>query len=338
MEATGEAALIAAGSAALVGAVGAVVVGVVARRSLTRAALIAPLAVVLSVAAGVLVSVQAMFISADDARLLLWMLLASVPVALAFGVLLAQRLHALDAAAARAQAERERDAEVEARRREMVAWVSHDLRTPLAGLRAMAEALEDGVATDPVRYYRQISGEVDRLSSRVDDLAALSRLQSSSLRLCLERVTISDLVSDTLASTDAVAAARGIHVVGEADPALAAVVDPREVERALMNLVINAIRHTPDDGTVHVFARQDGSDAVIGVDDACGGLTDTDLMRVFEAGWRGTDARTPGAGEGAGLGLAIVRGVAEAHGGLATVTNTGPGCRFEVRLPLVGAA
>jgi signal transduction histidine kinase len=338
MQATGEAALIAAGTAALVGAAGALVVAVVARRSVSWAALIAPLAVVFSVAAGVLISVQAMFISATDARLLLWMLLAAVPVALAFGVLLAYRLHVLDQASARAQAERERDAEVERKRREMVAWVSHDLRTPLAGLRAMAEALEDGIATDPDRYYRQINEEVDRLSTMVDDLAALSRLQSGSLRLSLEQVNLGDLLSDTLASTDPVAAARGIELVGEVEGAVAARVDPREVERALMNLVMNAIRHTPDDGTVHVFVRLDGADALIGVEDGCGGLTSDELARAFEAGWRGSDARTPGVGEGAGLGLAIVRGVAEAHGGHANVVNIDHGCRFLVRLPLEPAA
>lgn len=338
MQATGEAALIAAGTAALVGAVGALVVGAVARRSVSRAALIAPLAVVFSVAAGVLISVQAMFISATDARLLLWMLLASVPVALGFGVLLARRLHVLDLANARAQADRQRDAEVEAKRREMVAWVSHDLRTPLAGLRAMAEALEDGVAPDPPRYYKQMNEEVDRLSTMVDDLAALSRLQSTSLRLSLEQVNLSDLLSDTLASTDPVAAARGIELVGNVDASLAALVDPREVERALLNLLMNAIRHTPDDGTVHVFARREGTDALIGVEDACGGLTSDELDRAFEAGWRGTDARTPVRGEGAGLGLAIVRGVAEAHGGVASVVNIQDGCRFVVRIPLQSAA
>jgi signal transduction histidine kinase len=308
------------------------------RRSPAGAALVAPVAVVLSLAAGVLVSVQAMFISTDDARLLLWMLLAAVPVALVFGVLLARRVHAADAAAARAEAERERDAEVEAKRREMVAWVSHDLRTPLAGLRAMTEALEDGIVADPTTYYSRMNAEVDRLSTMVDDLAALSRLQSSTLRLSLARVDVADLLSDTLASVDAVAASRGIRIVGEAKGPVAADVDPRELSRALTNLVVNAIRHTPADGTVHVVARREDSVAVVEVADACGGIALDDIARVFEPGWRGTQARTPGSGEGAGLGLAIVRGVAEAHGGQVTVANTDHGCRFELRLPLAAAA
>jgi signal transduction histidine kinase len=333
---TGEAVAIAAGAAAIVGAVGAVGVTVLVRRSPALAALVSPLAIVLSLAAGVLVSVQAMFISPQDARLLLWMLLASAPIALVFGVLLARQLHHAESIAAKAAADRERDAQVEAQRREMVAWVSHDLRTPLAGLRAMTEALDDGVAADPPTYFRRMTGEIDRMSTMVDDLAALSRLQSSTLRLSLERVDVADLLSDTLASVDAVAASRGVHVIGEAGSPVAATVDPRELSRAMTNLIVNAIRHTPADGTVHVMARQDAADAVLEVSDGCGGIAPDDLNRVFDAGWRGTSARTPGETEspGLGLGLAIVRGVAEAHGGHVTVTNTDHGCRFQLRLPI----
>jgi signal transduction histidine kinase len=172
----------------------------------------------------------------------------------------------------------------------------------------------------------------------VDDLVALSRLQSSVLRLSLERVDVTDLLSDTLAGVDAVAAARGVRVVGNADAAVPATVDPRELGRALTNLVVNAIRHTPVDGTVHVLARTDGDEAVVEVLDACGGIAPADLPRVFEAGWRGASARTPIEGDGAGLGLAIVRGVAEAHGGRVSVSNAGSGCRFQLRIPLVPAA
>jgi signal transduction histidine kinase len=197
----------------------------------------------------------------------------------------------------------------------------------------MTEALEDGLVAEPAEYYSRIRSEVDRLSAMVDDLAALSRLQSASLRLAIEQVSISDLLSDTLAAADAVAAARGVNLVGDVDGPVTADVDPREVGRALMNLVVNAIRHTPADGTVHVHAAMEDASAVVSVSDACGGIAARDLSRVFEPGWRGASARTPGAGEGAGLGLAIVRGVVEAHGGNVAVSNTGDGCRFLVRLP-----
>jgi signal transduction histidine kinase len=331
---TSEAVLLAAGSACAVGLVGALGVTVLLRRSRAAATLVAPLAVVLSLAAGVVVSVRAMFISTDDARLLLWMLAAAMVVALLFGVLIARRVHIEEVAAERARADRERDIEVEATRREMVAWVSHDLRTPLAGMRAMTEALEDGLVDNPEMYYRRLNTEVDRLSRMIDDLAALSRLHSSALKLSLARVDVSDLVSDTLASLDAVAASRGVRVTGESSGPVAAEVDPRELSRALTNLVVNAVRHTPADGTVHVAARREDTEAVVEVVDGCGGIAPADLLRVFDAGWRGTDARTPRADEGAGLGLAIVRGVAEAHGGRVTVSNTDRGCRFQMRLPL----
>jgi signal transduction histidine kinase len=331
---TTEAVLLASASAAVVGAVGAFAVSLVARRSLRVAAALAPLVVALSVVAGVLVSVQAMFLTRDDAVLVLWMLLAALPVALTFGLLLARRMHAADIAAADLRAARRRDLEVEASRREMVAWVSHDLRSPLAGMRAMTEALEDGVADDPARYHRQLRADVDRLAGMVDDLASLSRLQSATLGLSMERVSLADLLSDTVAATDPVARTRGVRVDGASSGAVPAVVDPRELGRALTNLVLNAVRHTPADGTVHVEARQEGEAAVIRVRDACGGIAADDLARVFEPGWRGDTARTPGAGEGAGLGLAIVRGVAEAHGGSVHVANVGAGCCFELRLPL----
>jgi signal transduction histidine kinase len=335
---TQEAVLIAAGSAAAVGVVGVAAVTLVSRRSVRLAAAILPLCVVLSLAAGLLVSVQAMFLTEDDAVLILWMLLAAVPVALVSGWLMARRMHAAEQEIATAVAERRRDLEVEATRREMVAWVSHDLRSPLAAMRAMTEALEDGVAEDPARYYRQLGAEVDRLAAMVDDLAALSRLQSATLGLTMEQVSLADLLSDTVAATDAVARTRGVRLAGTADGQVPAEVDPREISRALTNLVVNAVRHTPADGTVHVQALREGDDAVIRVRDGCGGLSDDDLARVFEAGWRGTAARTPGIGEGAGLGLAIVRGVAEAHGGSVSVENLGDGCCFELRVPVLTPA
>ncbi|MEZ5114794.1 MAG: HAMP domain-containing sensor histidine kinase [Candidatus Nanopelagicales bacterium] len=325
--------LLSAGTAAAVGALGALGVAVLARRSVAAAAIASPVVVVASVAAGVLASSRAMFLSPTDTTLVLLVLGAAVPVALLFGVLVARRVAALTRTVAEEQAARERDREVEESRREMVAWASHDLRTPLAGLRAMAEALEDGVADDPARYHAQMRAEVDRMSGMVDDLLALSRLQAGTLRLALDTVSLADLVSDTLASTQPLAQSRGVVLTGSADGPVAVTADSRELSRALANLVVNAVRHTPADGSVVVSARTEDDAAVVSVRDACGGISAADLERLFEAGWRGTDARTPGAGEGAGLGLAIVRGVVEAHGGRVDVRNEGPGCCFEVRLP-----
>ncbi len=120
---------------------------------------------------------------------------------------------------------------------------------------------------------------------------------------------------------------------GSADGPVPAIVDAKENSRALTNLVADAIRHTPPDGSVVVEARTEPGAAVISVADECGGIDPEHLSRLFEPGWRGTDARTPMHGEGAGLGLAIVQGITLAHGGSVDVRNEGPGCRFDIRIP-----
>jgi len=242
----------------------------------------------------------------------------------------------LTATAGKLHESRERERRVERSRRQLVAWVSHDLRTPLAGLRAMAEALEDGIATDPDRYHRQIRAEVTRLSAMVEDLFELSRIESGTLTLSLDSIEAGDLVSDTVASMEALARARGVRLAGQADSALLIQADARELSRALSNLVTNAIRHTPQDGHVQVTATAEGHGVLMTVTDGCGGIPEADLALVFDTAWRGTRARTPEADGGAGLGLAIVRGIVEAHQGRVSVVNTGDGCRFEVRLPAPG--
>ena len=240
----------------------------------------------------------------------------------------------LSATANRLAESRERERALEQSRRELVAWVSHDLRTPLAGLRAMAEALEDGVASDPLRYHMQMRLAVDRLAGMVDDLFEMSRIHAGALRLSLSRVPLSDLVDEAVVGADALARARGVALSAEVHTLLAVRVDPRELSRALTNLVANAIRHTPSDGAVRVEAGERDGHAVLAVTDACGGIPADDLERVFDVAWRGTAARTPEPLAGAGLGLAIVRGIVEAHSGEVNVQNVSGGCRFEVRLPV----
>jgi signal transduction histidine kinase len=125
-----------------------------------------------------------------------------------------------------------------------------------------------------------------------------------------------------------------------ADASIAPVVlgsDP-ELARVVRNLVSNAIRHTPPDGTVAIQLGVDGADAVLAVDDGCGGIPDGELGRVFDVAFRGSAARTPSPSSeeqvGGGLGLAIAKGLVEAHRGRIDAHNHGPGCRFEVRIPL----
>jgi signal transduction histidine kinase len=232
---------------------------------------------------------------------------------------------------------RSRERALEASRRELVAWVSHDLRTPLAGLRAMAEALEDQVVVDPrtvSQYHSQIRREVDRLSAMIDDLFELSRIHAGALRLSRRMVGLEDLVAEVVASAEPVARHKGVRLSGAAVRGMPVFVDTAEMGRALRNLVTNAIRHTPSDGGVEVLAEIQSGIACVSVSDACGGIPPDDLPRVFDVAFRGESARTPGPQEGAGLGLSIARGIVEAHSGQIAVRNAGPGCQFIIRLPL----
>ncbi|MER5644806.1 HAMP domain-containing sensor histidine kinase [Streptosporangium sp. NPDC002524] len=244
----------------------------------------------------------------------------------------------LDQAYRRLRLGHERERALESARRELVAWVSHDLRTPLAGMRAMAEALEDGVVADPEtvgRYHRQIRLEVDRLSGMVDDLFELSRIHAGTLRLSRGPIGLGDLVADALAGAEELARGKGVRLAGEVDPVVPVQADAAHLSRALRNLVVNAIRHTPGDGVVVVRASVEDGTACLSVADGCGGIPADDLPRVFDVAFRGETARTPSAyGAGAGLGLAIARGIVEAHEGAIGVVNSGPGCRFEIRLPV----
>jgi signal transduction histidine kinase len=253
------------------------------------------------------------------------------------------RLHAELATTARTLAEsRSREQALEASRRELVAWVSHDLRTPLAGLRAMAEALEDGVAASPERYHKQIRVEVDRLNGMVDDLFEISRLQAGAPRTRSDRVSLDDLVSDCVAALEPVAGLQGVRLIGRATSTAEVVGNGSELNRALTNLLINAIRHTGQDGTVEIVLRATDDPtaptAEVTVSDQCGGIRPDDLTRVFDVGFRGEPSRThqPGLGAGAGLGLAITRGIVAAHDGSVLVRNADGGCAFTVRLPLAG--
>jgi signal transduction histidine kinase len=260
-----------------------------------------------------------------------------VPPQLTLPAELAELSEGLTVAHERLARARTRERALEASRRELVAWVSHDLRTPLAGLRAMAEALEDQVVVDPrevSQYHSQIRREVDRLTAMIDDLFELSRIHAGALRLSRRMVGLEDLVAEVVASTEPVARAKGIRLTGAAVRGMPVYIDAAEMGRALRNLVTNAIRHTPSDGTVDVLAEVQSGLACVSVSDACGGIPPDDLPRVFDVAFRGESARTPGPQEGAGLGLSIARGIIEAHSGQIAVRNLGPGCQFLVRLPL----
>lgn len=295
---------------------------------------------VLSVVAGIVGTAKAMFISPHDLSVLLIVVVTAGAVSLAVALWRGRRLAAESVWAAEARA---RERRMEAGRRELVAWVSHDLRSPLAGLRAMAEALEDRVVSDQAtvtEYHRRIRTETDRMAELVDDLFELSRINSGALRLTLSSVPLAEVVSDAIASAEPEAAVKRVRLVADAAGWPVVRGSEPELSRVLANLLRNAIRHTPTESTVVVSGGADERGGWFAVSDACGGIPEPDLPRVFDVAFRGEAARTPrpaasatGRGGGGGLGLAIVRGLVEAHSGQVAVANVGNGCRFLVRLP-----
>ncbi|GAA1964140.1 HAMP domain-containing sensor histidine kinase [Microbacterium deminutum] len=227
---------------------------------------------------------------------------------------------------------------LDAARRQFFAWISHDLRTPLAGLAAMTEALEAHVVDDPDEYIHLIGAKVETLNRMVDDLFRLSQLQSGTLPLHPEIVVLLDLISDAVSDVQPVAARRGIQIVDAGVAGHLLWADPRELTRAIGNLLANSIRHAPDGSEiiVSVVTREDGH-LVVSVLDHGSGVASEDLGRIFDVGWRADTARTTDAqaahAPGAGLGLAIVRGIVEAHGGNVEACRVADGFRVDLVLP-----
>ena len=242
----------------------------------------------------------------------------------------------LEQTSARLDEARRREQLVEQSRRELVAWVSHDLRTPLAGILAIAEALEDGIAADDAteaRYHATLRAEAEQLGGLIDDLFELSRAQAGVLRFELERLSLTDLVSDAMAGIAPMAASKGVRLEGRMQGRTAELRGSApELLRAFRNILENAVRHTPADGSVVVESGLHGDRVFVSVLDDGGGVPPEALPRLFDVGYRADPARTPGGG--AGLGLAIARSFVEAHRGRITVTNENGGARFTVWLPL----
>jgi signal transduction histidine kinase len=317
-----------------------------------------------------LAGARAMFLSGHDLSLLLTMLVFAAILSVGFGLLcarmLADRIERVRAGTARiaagdlesevpveghdeiaglaedfnrmsralgAAAERER--EMEKTRRDLIAAVSHDLRTPLASTRALIEAVADGVAEDPQteeRYLSSARRELAHLSRLVDDLFELARIDAGVLQLTLEEASLHDMISDTISSFQPQAEIRGVRLVGEVsggvDPVL---VNPPRLQRVLHNLLSNALRHTPVDGTIALRATPQGEEVRVEVSDTGEGIAPEDLHRVFERSFRAESSRTRRADgdPGAGLGLTIAKGLIEAHGGTMDVeSDPGRGSRF----------
>lgn len=360
-----------AGAAALVFGELALRAASTSRIGTVRARLaIPPLLTALVIALTVIALAQAMFISAEDSILLLVFLGFAVLVALVLAgslageiarsigrvetgarriaegeyayrvpdrdtsgadeiARLARWFNLMAADIEHAFATRER---AEADRRQMLAALSHDLRTPLTSIRAMIESIDDGVTTDPAtvrRYQRAIRAEAQRLGTLLDELFELSRLESGALLLARERLGIDDLVSEALEAFGEQAERYGVRLSGQVEPDVPAVeIDPRQIARVLANLVQNALRYTPIGGAALVKVTRGGGAPddgaiLVQVADSGSGIVADDLTRIFEPTfrsnasrartWRTTDHFDDGTG--AGLGLAIARAIVELHGG-----------------------
>jgi signal transduction histidine kinase len=236
-----------------------------------------------------------------------------------------------------------RDSEraAEQSRRRLVAFVSHDLRTPLAGIRAVSEAIADGlVGGEEVREQgKHIEQESIRLSEMVDDLFEMSKINAGAVQAAHDNVALDEVADDVLAAHRIAAERAGVALqMSLPGKPVRVLGSDRALVRVLSNLVANAIAHTPEGGTVELALGSDEHGAYARVDDTGVGIDEADLPRVFDVAYRGSNGRVPRSDSslpsGSGLGLAIAAGLVKAHRGTLTARNLATGARFEVRLPL----
>lgn len=345
------------------------------RRSVTIAVVICALVPMVAVIVAVQVNVRAMFLSDHDADVIAVVLTTAAVLAVVLAVVLGRRITAwsrsvgnrlsrlteeyagrpvegerpasaelatltaqLDEVHRKLAASRAREQAIEASRRDLVAALSHDLRTPLAGIRALAEGLEDGIVDDVPQALAQLRANTERIARMADDLFELSRLRSLPRTGRDSLVSMRELADDVVAEVRPEAEAAGVRLRCELGARLAVRGDGGELTRALANLLSNAIRHTPTGGEVTVAGATAAGTVLLSVCDGCGGIASEDLPRLFEVGWRGDPGRAGNGQPGSGLGLAIVREVMAAHGGTVNVINVDGGCRFDLRLPAAAPA
>lgn len=344
-------------------------------RSLRDRVLVGAGAALAAVLAGTAVVSRAMFLSPHDLGLLALVLVVSAVFATGWALVLARSLaregaRLVEAAAAvggdgpvwsgpppataelaavaeqlertndELAAARQAQRQAEQAREELVSWMSHDLRTPLAGIRAMAEALEDDVVADPAdvhTYHTQMRRDADRLAAMVDDLFELSRLDAGRSGGRREAVDLRALAAEILVGCQATEPGRPLLL--HTDGAVPAVVSgcQQDLSRVLRNLVTNAQRYSPTDQPVHVRITALNQVVEVAVEDVCGGIPPRDVPRVFDVGFRGGAARTPDERAGAGLGLAIAQRLVEAHGGTLAVQPRPGGCCFSATFPALRA-
>ncbi|HZD80061.1 MAG TPA: HAMP domain-containing sensor histidine kinase [Actinomycetota bacterium] len=241
----------------------------------------------------------------------------------------------LDEMARRLQTAQERERQVEAVRRDLVTAVSHDLRTPLSSLRAMVEAIDEGVVDDVPslqRYAVEMRRSVNQLVAMVDDLFELVQLDAGAIEAETERARLDEIVRSALATVELQAEEKRLSLVSNLEAAAADAPCSPRLARVLQNLLVNAVRHTPVDGTVRLDARRLPAGLELTVEDTGEGIAPQHLGRVFEPFFRADPSRS---GPGAGLGLALARRIVEALGGrIEAESEPAQGSRFAVLLPL----
>lgn len=235
------------------------------------------------------------------------------------------------------QAADHKQRELESLRRDLIAWVSHDLQTPLTSMRAILEALSDGMVEDPEtvkRYLNTAQRDVRSLSSLIDDLFQMAQLDAGGFPLHRAEASLGDLISDTLESFAELAKQSEVMLEGNVDSDVDPVhMDTQAIGRVLNNLIGNALRHTPLKGRVSVWVRRTGQGVEVTVSDTGEGIRAADLPYIFERFYRGEKSRNRGTG-GSGLGLAIARSIVQAHGGDIRVdSEIGKGTQFTFSIP-----
>jgi signal transduction histidine kinase len=249
---------------------------------------------------------------------------------------LADLAHTFNEMASQLQETAEKRQELDKLRKELIAWIGHDLQTPLTSISAIIEALADGMLQDretEQRYFNTAKKNISALSHLIDDMFQMAQIDAGGLELNIESVSISDLISDTLESYTELAKHKGIRLQGSVAPDLGEVqIDARRINRVLNNLIDNAIRHTPDSGLVKVQANKTTEEIIVDVIDTGEGIPPKDLPHIFDLFYRG-EVSLRSSPSGTGIGLAISKGIIDAHGGEIMVYSQPGQTRFTFIIP-----